>query len=163
VIVVVEGKKYRALGQDCRAVSETIGQVLMVAIVVLAFSSIALTVFSDGGAVNPPHVPRTDLEESIDRSKETVQISHIGGEAINLEDIEIILNANGTQAEFNMSDPNFTVFDPEGKTPSNGVFMLGDYIVLNTSSKVDITDKNTTVNLYFLHTESRQVIKKATL
>jgi len=162
----VEGKKYRALGQDCQAVSEVIGQVLMVAIVVLAFSSIALTVFSDGGAMNPPHVPRTDLQESVNRSEETVQIFHSGGESIDLEDIKVILSVNGTQAEFNMSDStNVTVFDPKGNQLSfDDVFMLGDYIGIDTSrSKLNITDKNATIDFYFVHTESRQVIKKAIL
>lgn len=160
----MEGKKYRALGQDCRAVSETIGQVLMVAVVVLAFSSIAVTVFSDGGVMNPPHIARTDLQESINRSGDTVQIFHSGGEAIDLEDIKIILSVNETQAEFNISDSNVTVYDPNGtKLSPTDVFMLGDSIVINPSSKVNITDENATINLYLVHTESSQVIKKAML
>lgn len=161
----MEGKKYRALGQDCHAVSETIGQVLMVAVVVLAFSSIAVTVFSDGGAMNPPHVPRTDLQESINRSGETVHIFHSGGETIDLEDIKIVLNVNDTQAEFNVSDSNFNAYDPEGnKLSPNDAFMLGDYIEINSKgSKVNITDENATVNLYLVHTGSDQVIKKAML
>lgn len=160
----MEGKKYRTLGQDCQAVSEIIGQVLMVAVVILAFSLIAITVFSDGGAMSPPHVPRTDLQESINRSGETVQIFHSGGEAIDLEDIKIILSVNETQAEFNISDSNITVLDPEGQTLSkDGVFMLGDYIIIDPSSKVNITDENATIYLYLVHTESSQVIKKAIL
>lgn len=161
----MEGKKYRALNQDCKAVSETIGQVLMVAIVVLAFSSIAVAVFSDGGAMNPPHVPRTDLEESIDRSEEKVWIFHSGGETIDLEYIKIILSVNDTQAEFNISDSNVTVYDPEGNPLSiNDAFMLGDCIEINLKgSKVNITDENATVNLYLVHTGSSQVIKKAKL
>ncbi|WP_048162876.1 type IV pilin N-terminal domain-containing protein, partial [Methanosarcina sp. 1.H.A.2.2] len=160
----MEGKKYRALGQDCQAVSEVIGQVLMVAVVVLAFSSIALTVFSDGGAMNPPHTPKTDLQESIDIDTNTVQIFHIGGEAIDLKYIKIILNVDGQQAEFNMSDSNVTVFDPKGnKLNSDDVFVLGDYIVIDPSSKINITGVNATIDLYFVHTESRQVIKKAIL
>lgn len=160
----MEGKKYRALGKDCRAVSEMIGQVLMVAVVVLAFSLIAVTVFSDGGAVNPPHVPRTDLQESINREDDTVQIFHSGGEAIDLEDIKIILSVNETQAEFNITDLNVTVFDPDGTELSpTDVFMLGDSILINSSSKVDITGENATIDLYLVHTESNQVIKKAIL
>jgi len=161
----VEGKKYRALEQNCQAVSEVIGQVLMVAIVVLAFSSIALTVFSDGGAMNPPHVPRTDLQESVNRSGETVQIFHSGGEAIELEDIKVILSVNGAQAEFNMSDSNVAVYDPKGNQMySDDVFMLGDYIMIySSSSKVNITDENATIDFYFVHTESSQVIKKGIL
>lgn len=159
----MEGKKYRALGQDCQAVSEVVGQVLMVAVVVLAFSSIALTVFSEGGAMNPPHVPRTDLQENIDKDTGTVQIIHSGGEAIDLKKIKIILEIDGKQAEFNMSDPTVRVFDSKGnQLPSEDVFILGDCIIINSSSKINITAENATY-LYLVHTESRQVIKKAIL
>lgn len=159
----MEGKKYRALGQDCHAVSEMIGQVLMVAVVVLAFSSIAVAVFSDGGAMNPPHVPRTDLEESIDGVNHTVEIFHSGGETIDLKDIKVILNVDGQQAEFNMSDPDVRIFDPECKQlPPDDVFMLGDYIVINPNNKINM-ENATSTNLYFVHTASSQVIKKAIL
>lgn len=160
----MEGKKYRALGRDCTAVSETIGQVLMVAVVVLAFSSIAVTVFSDGGAMNPPHVPRTDLQESINRSGETVQIFHSGGETMDLEHIKIILGVNDTQAEFNMSDSSVTVYDAKDETSSDDAFMLGDSILINTrGSEINITDENAIIDFYFVHTESNQVIKKGIL
>jgi FlaG/FlaF family flagellin (archaellin) len=156
----VEGKKYRALGQDGQAVSEVIGQVLMISIVVLALSSVALTVFSEGGSMNPPHTPHTNLQENIDRSKDTVQIFHSGGEAIDLEDIKIILNVDGEQVEFNMSE--FQVLDPEGNLSSDDVFTLRDCIVINSSSKVDITDADA-IDLYFVHTASSQVIQKTIL
>lgn len=160
----MEGKKYRALSRDCRAVSEVIGQVLMVAVVVLAFSSIAITVFSDGGAVKPPHIPRTDLQQSINRSGETVQIFHSGGEAIDFEDIKVIISANGAQAEFNMSDSSVTLCDAKGNTSSDNVFMLGDSILIDTrGSEVNIKDENATIDFYFVHTESNQVIKKGIL
>ena len=93
----MEGKKCRALGQDCRAVSEVYGQLLMISIVVLAFSGIALTVFSDGGAVNPQHTPHTDLRENINTNTNTVQIIHSGGEAIDLSAIKIIFSVNGNK------------------------------------------------------------------
>ena len=102
----MEGKKYRALGQDCQAVSEVIGEVLMIAIVVLAFSGIALTVFSDGGAVNPPHKPDTALREKINTDTDTVLIFHSGGEAIDLDEIKVVLSVDGTQTEFNVFSDN---------------------------------------------------------
>ena len=162
VTLIVEGKKHRALAKDWRAVSEVIGQVLMLAVVVLAFSSIAVMVFSDGGAVKPPHVPRTDLQENIDNDK--VKIFHIGGETIDIEDIKIILSVNGKQYEFDISDSNFDAYKSNGEKMSpGGVFMLGDYIIIDPGSKVDITNENDIIDLYFVHTESRQVIKKAIL
>ena len=53
----------------------------MIAVVVLAFSSIDVAVFSDGGAVNPPHTPKADLQESIDTGANIVKIFHMGEEA----------------------------------------------------------------------------------
>jgi len=157
----VEGKKYRALGQDCQAVSEVIGQVLMIAVVVLAFSSIALTVFSDGGAMNPPHTPHTDLQENIDTGTDTVQIFHSGGEAIDLEAINIILSVDGQQAEFNMSD--FEVRKPDGNLSTDSILMLGDYILINTTGSGLNMTAGDAIDMYFVHTPSQQVIQKAVL
>lgn len=160
VIFIVEGKKYRALGRDCQAVSEVIGPVLMIAIVVLAFSAVAVTVFSEGGSMDPPHTPHTNLQENIDTKNDTVQIFHSGGETIDLEDIIIILNVDGEQVEFNMSE--FQVLDPEGNLSSDDVFTLGDCIVIDPSSKINI-EHGDVVDFYFVHTESSQVIQKTKL
>ncbi len=162
----MEGSKNRRkLTQNCRAVSELIGQVLMIAIVVLAFSSIALSVFSDEGAMNPPHTPRTDLQESIDTETDTVHIIHSGGEAIDLEDTKIILNINGQQTEFDASDVSDVSSDPGVSSDStNGVLMLGDYIAIDTNLSKGIDLKSTdTVDLYFVHTGSDQVIQRVEL
>ena len=78
----MEGKKRRALGQDCRAVSEVYGQLLMISIVVIAFSTIAVTVFSDGGVVKPEHTPHTDLQEKVNTTTNTIKIFHSGGEPL---------------------------------------------------------------------------------
>jgi FlaG/FlaF family flagellin (archaellin) len=160
----VEGnKKRRDFTLDCQAVSEVMGVVLMISIVVLAFSAVAVTVFSNGGAMDSPHTPHTNLQENIDRSKNTLQISHSGGEAIDLKDIKIILKVDGEHVEFNMSDPAVNISDPEGNQLSpDGVFTLRDCIVINSSSKVDITDADA-IDLYFVHTESSQVIQKTIL
>lgn len=157
----MEGKKYRALGRDCRAVSEVIGPVLMIAVVVLAFSSIAVFVFSDEGAVKPPHTPKVDLQESVDTDADTVQIFHKGGEAIDLEDAKIVININGQQEEFNLSSDRGVSHKVKNK---NNVLMAGDEIVINTSlgrgRDLNSTD---TVEMYFVHTESDQVIQKVSL
>lgn len=163
VFIVVGNKKCKELTRDCQAVSEVVGQVLMISIVVLALSSVALTVFSNGGAMNPPHTPHTNLQENIDRSEDTVKIFHDGGEAIDLEEIKIILEVDGQQVEFNMSDPSVEIYNPEGnKLPSDDVFTLKDYIVINSSSKIDIKDADA-IDLYFVHTASSQVIQKTML
>ncbi|MCQ1534708.1 type IV pilin [Methanosarcina sp. KYL-1] len=154
-------KKHKKLTRDCLAVSEIIGLVLMIAIVVLAFSAVSLAVFSDGGTMNPPHTPHINLQENINTSDDTVQVFHRGGETIDLEDITIILNVGEEQAEFDMSE--FQVLDPEGNRSDDSVFTLGDCIVINpVNSSVDITDGDA-INIYVVHTESSQVIQKTVL
>ena len=160
----MEGKKYRALGQDCQAVSDVIGQMLMISIVVLAFFGIALTVFSDEGAVNPPHTPHTDLRENINARDSTVQIVHSGGDAIDLKEIKIVFSVNGTQTAYNMSDPGVEVRHPDGNVvPKDGVFMYGDGIKINTTEKGVNFTKNDSVDMFFIHTPSRQVIQKTVI
>lgn len=56
-------KKCKRLIRDCRAVSEIIRQVLIIAVVVLALSAVAVVVFSDKVAMDRPHAPRTNLQE----------------------------------------------------------------------------------------------------
>ena len=155
----MEGKKYRTLGEDCQAVSEVIGQVLMLAVVVLAFSSIAVAVFSDGGAVNPPHTPKADLQESIDTGANIVKIFHMGGEAIDLEDAKVVLNINGQQEEFDLSsDPGVSC------NATNNVLMVGDNIVIDTNrSRGRILNSTDAIDMYFVHTGSDQVIQRVML
>ena len=154
------GKKYRALGEDCQAVSEVVGQVLMIAIVVLAFSSIAILVFSDVVVVNPPHTPHTDLQESIDLVNNTLYIFNMGGEAIDLKDVKIVLNTNekNNNEEFDLSS-NRSEFN---YSATNDVLMLGDYIVINPTSRGIYLGTDDTV-MFFVHKPSRQVIQKVTL
>jgi FlaG/FlaF family flagellin (archaellin) len=159
----VEGRKYRALLEDCQAVSEVVGQVLMIAIVVLAFSSIAAVIFSDI-AVNPPHTPHIDLSEKIDTNDDTIKIIHIGGEPTDLKAIKIILTINEQQIPpFNISDTGVNVFNSSGFVSTNVAFMLGDYIVVNTSQKGIDLKHDDTIDMYFVDTESNQVIQRVTL
>jgi FlaG/FlaF family flagellin (archaellin) len=160
VAFTVEGKKYRALGDDCQAVSEVVGQVLMIAIVVLAFSSVAVVIFSDL-VVNPPHTPHTDLQESIDPTSNKLYIFHVGGEAIDLGDVNVVLNTIDTHRheEFNLSFNNKTEFD---YSATNNVLMLGDYIVISPASRGINLDTDDTI-MFFVYTPSQQVIQQIKL
>lgn len=186
----MEGKKCRVLCQDCRAVSEVYGQLLMMSIVVIAFSTIAVTVFSDGGAVKPEHIPNTDLRENIkyvDNDVYAIQIVHSGGEAIDLKAIEILLNVNGKQllpyntSNFEVQNPDgtfriknsdgtFKVDNPNGPDYINNVFSLGDCIVIYTTEdtitvtgeKIDLK-KWDDIDMFFIDKPSQQAIQRAVL
>lgn len=162
----MEGKKYRALGEDCHAVSEVVGQVLMIAIVVLAFSSIAVVIFSDV-VVNPPHTPHTDLQANLQNSTAdpddyTLYIFHMGGEVIDLNDTKIVyLNANRQTDAF--TDLRNHSFPQEGHELENETLMLGDYIKFDIPrDKLTFTNSGTT-DMYFVYTPSQQIIQKFTL
>jgi FlaG/FlaF family flagellin (archaellin) len=127
----LEGKKHRALGENCQAVSEVLGQVLMIAIVVLSLSSLAITIFSDVVVINPPHKQHTYISERIDTNADTIQILHSGGEEVNLKALKIILSVNGKLAKFNMSDPSVKVLNSRDSASNNGFLMLGDCIEIN--------------------------------
>lgn len=177
----MEGKKCRAIGKDCQAVSEVYGQLLMISIVVISFSTIALTVFSDGGAVKPEHVPHIDLSEKIDTGSNTVQIVHSGGEAIDLEKIKVILYIKSPdQTEFkqifDMSDPLIAndpfivkTLDSQGSVSSDAAFTLGDCIVIYTNSnKLKIEDRRDlkiedSIDIFIIDIPSQQVIQRAVL
>lgn len=155
----MEDKKFRAIGEDCHALSDVIGQVLMIAIVVLAFSSIAAVIFSDI-VVNPPHTPHIDLQESIDPISNKLYIFHVGGEAIDLKDINIVfVNTTDThmRAEFNLSSKGGFNY-----SATNDVLMLGDYIIINpTNEGINLSTDD--IVMFFVHTPSQQVIQKVTL
>ena len=61
-----------------------------------------------------------------------------------------------------MSDPSVTILNPNGITPNNDILMLGDYIEINTSQKINLK-KNDTVDMYLVYTESNQVIQRVKL
>ncbi len=168
----MEGKKFRALGKNCHAVSEVYGQLLMISIVVIAFSTIAVTVFSDGGAVKPEHIPHIDLQENFKKNTNIVQIVHNGGEAIDLSAIKITFNVNGQKSAKPPFVSPFTVKNPDGSPSSDGVFTLGDCIeidtkelVLDSTSPTGVRDpiSGDTIEMFFIDTPSQQVIQKAVL
>lgn len=173
MIYFVEGKNYRTIVKDCQAVSEVYGTLLMISIVIIGFSGIALIVYSDGGVEKPEHIPHTDLCEIMDTLDSTVEISHSGGDAIDLSAIKIILIfPDGERHEISksklviifpdggrheISKSNFK--DPDGTEPDDDVFMLGDSIVINDDKIKNDVD----VDMYFIDMPSQQVIQKTVL
>ncbi|AKB53492.1 hypothetical protein MSBRM_0494 [Methanosarcina barkeri MS] len=144
----------------------------MMGIVVLAFSTIAITVFSDGGVVKPEHTPHTDLQETVNATADIVEVVHSGGEDIDLSNIKIILIVESPgkselkHLEFSRS--KFEIRNPDGTDSDDDLFMLGDCIFIDTSKaddrggKYNITSSDT-IDMFFVDMPSEQVIQRVAL
>jgi len=154
-------KKDKSIKENCQAVSEAIGEVLMIAVVVIAFSSIAVTIFSDV-ATKSPHIPHADLE-STRLYKNTVRISHVGGESINIEDMGIVINTRDNSFQFYMPNPEVEIKDSSGKKSTNPTFTLGDYIEINTEEENRILGINNSIDMCLIHIPSKQTILRVKL
>ena len=111
---------------------------------------VAVTIFSDV-ATKSPHIPHADLE-STRPDDNTVRIFHVGGEGINVTDMNIIINSS----QFNMSDPKVTIKNSYVDNFTNPVFELGDYIQINTTGYGSS-------DLYLTHIPSKQILLKVKL
>lgn len=154
-------KKDRSIRRNCQAVSEVIGEVLMIAVVVIAFSSVAVTVFSDV-ATKSAHIPHADFE-STRLDDNTVRIFHVGGEGINVADMKIVINTKGNSFQFNISDPGVGIRDSNGNVSISPVFTLGEYVEINTKEKTGILGKNDPIDMSLIHMPSKQIILRAKL
>jgi hypothetical protein len=106
---------------------------------------------------NPPHTPHTDLQESIDPANNRLYIFHMGGESIDLKDVNIILvNSIDTNEseEYNVSSNNFS------SSATNNILMLGDHIRINPA-KISLSTNDTI--MFFVHTPSQQAIQRVLL
>ena len=134
----------------------------MISIVVLAFSGIVLTVFSEE-AIKPVHTLHTDLQENINTSTGAVQIFHIGGNTIDLDELKVVLFVNGNKNEFNGSDTCVTVLHPDGSVePKHRIFMFGDCMEIDTTGKITLPT-DTPIEIFVVHTPSRQIIQNIVL
>ncbi|HJH29229.1 MAG TPA: type IV pilin [Methanosarcinaceae archaeon] len=115
-------KSTKHLTQNCDAVSEVIGELLMTAIAVLAFGVIAVFMLSYQGPTSAPHV---DIDGWVDVDTDSIYFRHSGGETIDTESLRIILNLNGNRRELSPDD----VYSILGSNTWN----LGDCIIINTS------------------------------
>ncbi|MGB9938532.1 type IV pilin N-terminal domain-containing protein [Methanosarcina sp.] len=159
----MQGKKFRALGKNCQAVSEVYGQLLMISIVVIALSGVAMAVFSDGGAVKPEHTPNTDLRENLNITTNYVYITHSGGETIDLSAIKIAIYVEGQpipKSPFDSSTFTVKKLDPNAPDSSKNIFMLGDCIAIDTGYDLKSSQD---IDMFFVDIPSQQVIQKAVL
>jgi PKD repeat protein len=139
--------------QDETAVSEIIGEVLMTAIAVLAFSVLAVFVFSYLESDSAVHA---DVDGWVDVDSDTIFLRHSGGESIDLDKVEIILNLNGTRRDMSSSGLKQIL--------GSGSWHLGQTIEIDTDLLWNTTiNEDDYVGMILLQTDSNIVIESGSL
>jgi flagellin-like protein len=104
------GKKYRSAikrGFDDTAVSEVIGSILLVAIVVTAASIVGVVLWSQPP---PQKIPAFDVIISKDTANHKVHLYHNGGDSITSDEITILVDGNDKKADFTKSGASWTTW-----------------------------------------------------
>lgn len=85
------------MGSSCRGVAPVIAVILAVAIVVVLAAAIAVPFFglTENLEESPPNVVDTTGEFEPGVEDQFVQITHVGGDDVDVEEIEIIVQASG--------------------------------------------------------------------
>ncbi|MCL7413195.1 MAG: type IV pilin N-terminal domain-containing protein, partial [ANME-2 cluster archaeon] len=120
-------KNTKTFVENCNAVSEVIGELLMTAIAVFAFAMLAVVLLSYQGTT----MPHVDIDSWVDIDDDIINVRHGGGDMVETENIQILLNLNGTEQVLTPNDV-YTIF---GRT----TWELGDIITINTSQMWNIS------------------------
>ncbi|WP_440946206.1 type IV pilin N-terminal domain-containing protein [Methanosarcina sp. T3] len=133
------------------AVSEIMGVALMIGIVVIMISFEGAFIFARGG---PNDLPHASLQEWMDTSEDKIYLKHCTGEAIKIEELEIVANINGNRYVCNSSSA-------ATGTGNNGYWELGEVFEIDTKSEwgLDIKDYDE-VDLYLIDTPTKDLIQK---
>jgi hypothetical protein len=135
------------------AVSDVLGEILMTTIAVIIISSIAVFIFSYDGAAD---VPRIQVREWMDAQKDTIYLEHSGGEFIDTESFEIVVNVNGTRHVYRSPQISANL--------NKSSWELGDRIEIDTYSvwNVDIKEEDE-INVYLIDKPSNKVFQNLRL
>ncbi|MEA1966352.1 MAG: type IV pilin N-terminal domain-containing protein, partial [Euryarchaeota archaeon] len=146
-------KRTETFTKDCDAISEIIGELMMIAIAVVVFGLLVAIVFSYEG---PADRPQADIDGWVDVGTETVYFRHGGGELIDVKDLTIMLNLNGTSVELSPADLASIYGNPG--------WGLGDTIEIDTLDEWGITiGEDDYVGATIVHTGAGVVIQTGTL
>ena len=138
---------------DTHAVSEVIGEILLTAIAVIAFSVIAVSVFS---YADPQEQVHADIQGWVDVSSDTVYLRHTGGERVDITKTRVLLDINGTRRELSSNELE--------QIKGSDIWDLGETIKINTSELwSESIGEDDNVALIMLTTDSNLVIKSGTL
>jgi FlaG/FlaF family flagellin (archaellin) len=136
------------------AVSDVLGEILMTTVAVILIGSIAVSIFSYGGPDGSPH---TQVNEWIDAETDKIYLENSGGEFINTENLEIVVNVNGNRYTYSSSNISENLGNKNN-------WELGDRIEINTSSEWNLhIEEEDEVDMYLIDKPSKKVFQKLQL
>ncbi len=135
------------------AVSDVMGEILMTIIAVLLVSSIAVSIFSYDVVDD---IPRVQVKEWANVQADTINLKHSGGEFIETEAFEIVVNINGDRYVYSSSDINSTL--------GRNIWELGDTIEIDTNNEwgIGITEDDE-ITVFLVDIPSKKVIQNLEL
>lgn len=136
------------------AVSEIVGTVLLLGIVVIMFSFLGAYTFAQK---SPDDVPHTRLQEWRDSSGDTIYVKHSGGDFLYTENCEIVFNIKGEKYVYTSE----MIFKGLG---NESVWRLGEVLTIDAGNLwgVNITNDDE-IELLVVDIPSKQPIQKARL
>ncbi|ADI74266.1 Protein of unknown function DUF1628 [Methanohalobium evestigatum Z-7303] len=147
-------KNLKPLFENSDAVTEVVGEILMTAIVVLAFSVLSVFAFSYLDITEKPHV---DVDGWVNVESDVINLRHSGGEVVDTKDMKIIISLNNSTRKEIASDGIGSIYN-------KNTWRLGDVISIKTSSKWNEDIKqNDYVESTIVHTKSNIVIENGVL
>jgi FlaG/FlaF family flagellin (archaellin) len=140
--------------KNSSAVSDVLGEILMTTVAVILLSSIAMSIFSYGG---PDDIPHTQVNEWVDIETDTIYLENSGGEFIDVESLEIVVNVNGVRYTYSSSNISENLGNKNN-------WELGDRIEINTSSEWNLhIEEEDEVDMYLIDKPSKKVFQKLQL
>lgn len=140
--------------KNSSAVSDVLGEILMTTVAVILIGSITVSIFSYGGPDDSPH---TQVNEWIDAETDKIYLENSGGEFINTENLEIVVNVNGNRYTYSSSNISENLGNKNN-------WELGDRIEINTSSEWNLhIEEEDEVDMYLIDKPSKKVFQKLQL
>ena len=133
--------------EDNRAVSPVIGVILMVAITVILAAVIGTFVLGLGDSLN--QAPQAQMDASTD-SSDNVEISHNGGDSIEIADLRITLEGSSNNPYESTGTVSFSL---EGT--ADGEFNVGDTIEIDNG---DLGGASGDTQVKVVHVPSESII-----
>lgn len=138
-------------GRYNRAQSETIGSILLIAIVTLAISTFGIYYL---GAIETNPGPTTNVDSLV--TTEEIALTHDGGDVVDTADLRVVVRADGTETGIDWSEGSLS-----GSTP--GKFTPGEIWTVDVSAARDDApgsdfDPSVRVSLLLVHEPTDSVV-----